>query len=367
MKRKHKATILLLGPSLEAVSGVSTHLKQLFGSELSEIYELIHFQVGSEGRGEGILAAVARYGTSPFSLLACLLRLKPDIMHVNSSLDPKSFWRDMVYVLIGKIARVKIVYQVHGGELPERFLGTSAIANHFLRWSLGLPAALVLLANTEKEAYSSFGQFRKLVVIPNAVQLQDYKNIMPKRFDRDELVLGYIGRLANDKGIKESIEAFDLLRNRGVKQLRFVIAGSGPEKTHLRRLVAENALEKSVTFLPPVFGKDQIDFWRQIDLFLFPTYHREGLPYTVLESIASGTPIVTTRIGGIPDVIDDGKQGLFVDAHSVEQVADAVASLVNDREKLRLMSVAARDRAREYYGVERLASQFSELYCEVLS
>lgn len=361
-----KKKVVLLGPSKTAVSGVSTHLNQLFCSDLSAQYELLHFQVGSENRGEGGIAALWRYFFSPFQLFWYLLTKSPDIIHVNSSLEPKSFWRDLVYVLIGKMSGIKLIYQVHGGDLPERFLGTSAVGRRFLRWSLSLADAIVLLAEVEREAYSRFGGFKNIVVIPNAIELADYEGLAPKLFDKNEFVLGYIGRLADDKGIKESLKALGVLRARGIEDLKFVVAGSGPFEGELKRMVAEDGLAESVEFVSPVFGDGKIRFWKEMDLFLFPTYHREGLPYTVLESMASGTPIITTRTGGIPDVIQDGKQGLFVVLHSPEAIADAIISLVHDKQRLRKMSIAAVQRAHDFYGIGRLEGQFSELYRGVL-
>jgi glycosyltransferase involved in cell wall biosynthesis len=361
-----KKKIVLLGPAKNAVSGVSTHLNQLFCSDLSDQYTLLHFQVGSEGREENPLAALWRYLSSPFALLVYLLRNAPDVVHVNSSLEPKSYWRDLVYVLVGKIAGTKLIYQVHGGELPEQFLGTSAFARRFLRWSLELPDAIVLLAEVEREAYSRFGNIKNIAVIPNAIELADYEGLAPKLFDKNRIVLGYIGRLADDKGIKESLLALSALKAGGKADVKFVIAGSGPIEGRLRSMVAEEGLEDIVEFVAPVFGAEKIRFWKEIDLFMFPTYHREGLPYTVLEAIASGTPVITTRVGGIPDVIQDGKQGVFVEAPTPEAIAGTLMSLLQDRQGLREMSAAGADRAREFYHVHRLAAQFSKLYREVL-
>jgi glycosyltransferase involved in cell wall biosynthesis len=119
--------------------------------------------------------------------------------------------------------------------------------------------------------------------------------------------------------------------------------------------------------LGPVFDEEKTSFWKGIDIFVIPTVHREGLPYTILEALASGTPTLTTRVGGIPDVIQDGVQGVLLDDHDPGSVARTIEAMLLDRQRLREMSVAAMQRARDYYSVERLASQFDRIYRELLT
>ena len=363
----HPATILLCGPSRSAVSGVATHLNQLFESSLAEKYSLHQFQLGSEGRDEGRLQKLLRYVTSPFAFLARIVRLRPDVVHLNTSLEPKSFWRDLVYLYTAKLFRRRVVLQVHGGEMPSRFLGSNPLSHAFLRFSLGLPDAIALLANCELEEYRNFRLATRIEIIPNAIRLGEYGGVQPKCFDAKPLVLGYIGRLADDKGIEETIEAIAVLRDRGTTDLELRIAGSGPYERALRELVRARSLEDTVLFVGAVFGQEKLEYWRDIDLFVFPTFHREGLPYTILEALASGTPTITTRVGGIPDVIRDGIEGVLLDTHECRVVSAAIQEAMSDRERLRTMSAAAIDRARQHYGVERLADQFDDLYAELLA
>src|SRR5881396_3276118 len=90
--------IVLLGPSLDAVSGVSTHVQMLLASDLARDYDLLHFQVGSEGRWENALQKLKRFTLSPLQLALFLLRTGAQVVHMNASLDPKSYWRDLVYL-----------------------------------------------------------------------------------------------------------------------------------------------------------------------------------------------------------------------------------------------------------------------------
>jgi len=330
------------------------------------MYSFHQFQVGSEGRDEGKLRKLLRFLLSPIGFVIALIRVRPAIVHLNSSMEAKAYWRDLVYLCAAKLLLRKVVYQVHGGSLPSSFLGENRLSQAFLRATLRMPDVILLLAEVEREEYRDFRMGRHQVVIPNAIRLEEYAEVQAKQFDRKELILGYIGRLADDKGVRETIEAIGSLRRDGMEAFKFQIAGSGPDESFLRQLVIENNVEDVVEFLGPVFGDDKMRFWEGIDIFVFPTFHREGLPYTILEALASGTPTLSTQVGGIPDVIQDGVQGVLLDDHDPLLLANTINLMLSDRQRLQEMSVAAMQRAADHYGVERLASQFDRVYQELL-
>jgi len=361
-----KIKVVLFGPLLTAVSGVSTHINMLFASDLARNCNLMHFQIGSEGREESTIKMLARFFFSPLYLAYFLLRHRPDIVHLNTSLEPKPFWRDAIYLLIAKWLRGKVVYQVHGGDLPGDFLCAHPLLKVVFKRLLQLPDAVVLLAEVERRAYESFGRFKVLQVIPNAVDIDEYFVRESKRYDSDRLRLVYMGRLADNKGIFDAIESLHILRDQGMENFVLSIAGSGPAEQALRAKVCELKLADYVDFVGPIFGEAKVEFWRRAELFVFPTFHCEGLPYAVLESIASGTPIVTTRVGGIIDVITDGVHGVFVEPHDALALAATIKMLALNRPKLRKMSEACVSRAHEHYSIDRLSRQFSDLYETVL-
>lgn len=361
-----KKTVVLCGPSRNAESGVATHLNQIFSSALAEEYTLVHFQVGSEGRNEGAAAKLIRILISPFVLMLIILRFKPDIIHLNSSLFRKAYWRDLAYIFVAKIFGCRIVWQMHGGRPLNLFLGTNPLSHLFFRWSLNLPNALVLLAEIERSMFKPFRTGKSVTVIPNAIDLDDYATAVPKKYDERLFNLGYVGRLVEKKGVMKTIEALAILDQGGLDCLRLDIAGTGPYEAELRRKVRDLKLSAVVKFIGPVFDEAKIRFWSDIGIFVFPTYG-EGLPFSVLEAMASGTPVIATKVGGIPDVITQGVEGLLIDSREPQSVANAIEDIVSDCKRLEAMSEAAIDRARENYGVERLAKQFDSLYRRVLS
>ena len=217
--------VLLLGPARSAASGVATHINQLFGSALSKRFRLSLFQVGSEGRGESGGATVVRLALSPVALIVRLAWLRPRIVHINTSLDLKGYWRDLVYLAVAKVLGCKVVYQVHGGALPGQFFPHSRLLTALLRRVLMWADVVVLLAKCEMTAYQQFVPRARLIRIANCVPIEEGRG--PVALDSAAvLTVAYIGRLTASKGILETVEAVRILRGRGT-QIRLTIAGAG--------------------------------------------------------------------------------------------------------------------------------------------
>jgi glycosyltransferase involved in cell wall biosynthesis len=359
-----RLSILVCGPDLAAVSGVSTHLGLLLSSGLAEKFTLTHFQVGREGRNESRLSRIARFLFSPLSLALAILGRGVDVVHLNTSLNPRAYWRDLVYLLVAKACGARVLYQVHGGDLPQQFFRGSRLLTAWLRATLRIPDAVVVLANSEVEAYRAFVPAQQVMALPNGIDIVPFARLA-RSDHRGPLRLVYIGRLAREKGLYEALAAMQLSQADKL-QVRLVIAGSGPEEASLKRCAADLGIAGNVSFTGPVFGEDKINLLGDADAFLLPTY-AEGLPYALLESMAAGVPVVATRVGAIPDVVTEGVHGLFVPCRDAPAIAAAIARLYADRASLARMSEACRRRVAERYSISRLSQDFATLYSQMCS
>jgi glycosyltransferase involved in cell wall biosynthesis len=357
--------IIMLSPSLSAVSGVSTHASLLFGSTLAHEFEFVLFQVGSQGRVESKLQKLFRLIRSPVQLAAMIARRRAAIVHINTAMDTKAYWRDMWYVAVSRLCGCKVIFQIHGGSLPEEFFAGSKWRTYLLARVLRAANVLVLISQIEQQAYRKFVPTTRIEFIPNAIPMDGLLDADPGKAQRAAaLHLVYVGRLVESKGILEAVEAVRLLREQGI-EVRLSIAGSGPLEGTLRQIVADGSLQDRVAFLGPVFGAQKSALWCAADVFVFPTYHKEGLPYSLLEAMAAAAVPVISPIGGIPDVMRDGVEGVFVPSRDPAALARVIARLHADRGLVVRMAAAARVRVCQHYTVDRLAKDFRALYLDL--
>lgn len=349
-----KPTALVLGPSREAVSGVTTHVNILLDSALREGYQLEHFQVGSEGRNESPPARLARYVLSPLGLALEILRREAAIVHLNTSLNAKAYWRDLTYLLVARLCGARVLLQKHGGTL-EAFCGGNRLFAAFVRATLKLADAVVVLSRAELHEYGAYVG-RNVVLLPNGIDVAPYRRLnRPPADPAAPLRCAYVGRLAPRKGLDEILEAMAGTR------ATLTIAGSGPDEQRLRLRVRELKLEPRVRFAGPAFGEDKARLLSQADVLLLPSYG-EGLPYALLEAMAAGVVPVVTRVGAIPDVVEAGVHGLFVAVRDARAIVSALDSLDADRAWLARMSAACRKRIVASYSIDRVAADFGGLY-----
>jgi len=362
-----RSVVLVLGPHRAALSGVSAHVNALFASPLAAEFVLVHFQVGSEGRTESRLARLVRLLVSPFALAIAIVKRRATIVHLNTSLNARAYWRDLAYLMVAKLCGIRVVYQVHGGLLPQQFSGDSGVLSALLRATLRLADVILVLAQSELAAYRAFVPSHPVVAVPNAIDCRRYATLLRPRScapdGQARLQIAYVGRLAREKGLYELLQAVHATRTQGL-QPRLTIAGGGPEEAALKRYAVQLGLASEVEFVGPVFGEDKLRLLVAADVFVLASYS-EGLPYALLESMAAGAPVVATPVGAIPDVVADGVHGLLVPPGDAAAIARALAQLASDRNLQARMSAACRSRVSSTYSIEHLSESLRRIYVEL--
>lgn len=179
---------------------------------------------------------------------------------------------------------------------------------------------------------------------------------------RGEVVLGVVCRLDPMKGLDHLIRALALLKERQTLKLRIV--GAGECREVLEQLAQTQGVGERVFFAGHKQGRDLLNELDDFDIYVFPSLW-EGLPYSLLEAMRAGLPIVSTNVGGIPEAIGDGKEGLLVPPASSQALADAIDILLSDHEKALRFANAARLRYEELFSINKMQESFAEIINKV--
>lgn len=154
----------------------------------------------------------------------------------------------------------------------------------------------------------------------------------------------YLGRVASEKGIDRLITALA-----SVRKVNLVVVGDGPEKDNLREQAKELGLGHRVQFVGQVDYSKVPQYYAAADIFVLPSVAWEGLPMTVIEAMAAGLPVIASRVGGVPDAVQEGKTGILVEPANVGQLKGAVSQLLQDNELQRKMGKSARELAKRKF------------------
>src|SRR5258706_5388074 len=245
--------------------------------------------------------------------------------------------------------------------MPQDFFRGGVFLTWLLRRFLISCDVIVVLSSAEVSAYRAFDARLKVHSVPNAIDPAGLADQTRSFNTSRPLKLVYVGRLVRAKGLFEVIEALMELKRAG-REFELSIAGGGPDQSELMAALERADLKDRVRFLGSVFAGEKYRLWLDSDLFVFPTFHPEGLPYSLLEAMAAGCVPLTTPWPAFPDVVGNAEPGLFFRAKIAGGLRPPGPALTHNPTRLVRMAEAARRRVLELYTDARLADGFRETY-----
>jgi len=179
----------------------------------------------------------------------------------------------------------------------------------------------------------------------------------------DTFVVGTVGRLMPIKGFEYLIKAFaQFRRQRGPQESKLVILGDGPLRAALGHCAESHGLSRDVEFLG--MRTDVYNLMRVFDVFALPSLH-EGVPMALLEAMALGVPIVASRVGGIPEILEDSREAVLVPAKDPEALARGIGVVAGSSELRAELIRAARARVETQFSIQSSAAKMREMYCSL--
>ena len=183
----------------------------------------------------------------------------------------------------------------------------------------------------------------------------------PPRSVGSVFTFGYIGALSEVKGVQQLAQAFERLLVRGGRRARLLIAGSG-RPDEVARLQQEHGSER-VQFVGRV---DAAAFYAQIDVCVVPSLWNEPLGMVVFEALAAGVPVIGSRRGGIPEMVQHGVNGLLFEPNEAGALEASMARLMDDPELLQSMRLAGRPSVARFLDPQRMLGEYEAIYRHVL-
>lgn len=280
---------------------------------------------------------------------------KPDIVHIHSSFGP-SFYRKMPFIYMACFRGVPVINHIHGAEFETFYLKASDRKKRRIRKVYGKCTMLIALSEEWKRNLESVVSPEKITVIENYCKIPDLSGTEKKK---QILFLGEIGKR---KGCYDIPEIYGRVLEKG-ERLPLIMAGDG-ELAEVKKLFEDRDLQKDISFPGWVRGADKDKCLKESGIFLFPSYY-EGMPMAVLEAMAYGMAIVTTRVGGIPHLLEDGVNGYLCEPGDIEGLSKRLLELSKDGDKRRKMGERARQKAIEEYSMESHIKKLMDLYGRV--
>jgi len=298
--------------------------------------------------------------------LVMIKKIKPDIIHAHWLLP-----QGLIGISVKKILNIPCVTSIHGSDV---FGLTSAFFNK-------LNAMVVRNSDTcTANSRATAGVARnisgndKVIVVPMGVDTRDFKKTadvtyLKRKFNIEGPVVLFVGRLIDLKGIAFLIKAIPgiLQRFSGVKTL---IIGSGPQKDELMHLAGATGVGEHIIFINEVPQEELMPFYSMADIFVLPsivnqTGETEGLGVVLLEAMACELPVIGSNVGGIPDIIRDGHNGLLVRQKDPQDLGRKIIKLLSDEPLRKTIAANGLQFVNTQFSWSVISDKFIKIYQEI--
>ena len=271
-------------------------------------------------------------------------------------------------LLAKKILKIPLITSLMGGEIYDPFNPLQKIFKPHHAWVMNNSDVVTSPCNDYAGYAKKVGLKRDAIIIPHGVGLDDfnpdkYSNEIRKNFgiSNDEIMVLSLQRFRKTKRVEYLINAIPgvIKKNQNVK---FVIVGDGPEEGRLEKLVKRLNIEDKVIFTGFVpHGGKLSAIVASCDIFAFhSTYESFGI--VLVEAMASGKPVISTDVGAIPEIVDNGKTGIIIPPRDSKAFADAILKLVGNKNLRIKMGIEGRKKAEEEYDWDRIVERYEGIY-----
>jgi len=348
--------ILMVGTAPEGRGGVAALVAVLRAGGLFEQASVRYVSTHREGNFLTKLGAAAGGFVQTLASLVCSWH-RPAIVHAHAA-SHASFARKSLLLWLARCAGCQTIFHLHGGGFRQfATLRSGVLMRRWIRHTLERSSLVIALTEGWAAFVRSFAPQARVAVVPNAVAL-------PRRLDEGDgraepgRIL-FLGRVEAAKGVAELLDAAAALAPR-FPALRLVLAGSG-DLAAWRRAADQRGIGDRVELTGWLDAAGCAEQLARASVFCLPS-HAEGLPMALLEAMAAGKAVVASAVGGIPEALRDGENGLLVPPQDGTALAGALARVLDDGGLRAQLGEHARRTVAQHYSTEAVCGRLAAIY-----
>jgi glycosyltransferase involved in cell wall biosynthesis len=316
--------VIMIGPGKDVVGGITT-LVEVLVPALEQRVDLLYFPtvysrpIKESGRfsGRNIILAFSQY----LRFLPVLFRFRPQVIHLHTS-QGIAWLKDTFFIFVGKLYGARIVLHVHAADFDSLYGSRGRFFQWYSRWAMSLSSAVISVSDQWKLRLQGIVSARKVFSFTNCIAVNSFPAYAANR-TIDQVRALFIGSIGKRKGAFDLLEALGRIKSRGLV-LPIVIAGYEDHEGNLdkaRRRIEQLQLADSCELPGMVGGDKKAALFASANLLVLPSYN-EGLPMAILEGMQAGMAVVSTPVGGIPEIVRDGYNGFLVPPGDIDALAE---------------------------------------------
>ena len=306
-----------------------------------------------------------------FEIIKLIKQYQPSIIHLNSS---KVSILGSLAALCVKRYTLRVIYTVHGWVFNEPL--PSLLKQFYLhaeKFTARFKHKIICVSEYDKKTALKYkiAPVEKLITIHNGLSPVSFyseeearQKIPLSPLAKEVLLIGSIGNLYKTKGFEYLIKAADVIINQKKLQAKFLVIGEGNERKSLEALIKKYNLENNFILAGRIDQAAKL--LPAFDIHACSSV-KEGFPYSILEAMQAGLPIVATNVGGIPEMIENNKTGLLAEPANPNNLAEKIIILINNKKKAEELGRSAKTRTASEFGLNKMVEETRKVYLNLLS
>lgn len=342
--------VLMIGPGKGLKGGISSVVDSYYNIGLDKLVDIEYLETFVEG---------TKLKKISFAIKA-LLKFKKNaadknIIHIHMS-SRGSFYRKSLFILKAYKMNKKIILHIHGSEFQKFYQEEcNDLLKKYVKNIFSKCNKVIALSDEWKLILSEIVDINKIEVLYNAIEVKCHKS--KKDYSKKKIL--FLGRVGRRKGAYDILKVAPTIISRH-PDVEFIIAGDG-EVEELRELSKNKNIDKWVNILGWTSGDEKINLLKEATIYLLPSYN-EGMPISVLEAMSYRLPILSTNIGGIPQLVTNEVEGYLFDAGDLKKIEEALDKILSNnvlREKLGKNSY---NKVKEEFNLEKNIQKLYDIY-----
>lgn len=281
------------------------------------------------------------------------------LIHIHSA-SKGSFWRKSIFAVFGFIFRIPVIFHLHGANMESFYASLPRLLQSYTRWIFEKSSCVIVLSQSWAEFIIKIAPKAKIEIVNNYVSLPCVFN---KKNENKKVLILFLGIVGKRKGVYDILDAVaEVIK----KHTNFeVLIGGNGETEALNNEIKLKGLGGFVKLLGWVGSKQKEKLLEKADIYILPSYN-EGLPMSLLEAMSWEVPVISTNVGGIPELIRNNLDGFVVEPGDVQALIDVLLRLIKSS-ALRLdMGKSARSRVEEQFSDLVVIPQLEQIYAKLL-
>jgi glycosyltransferase involved in cell wall biosynthesis len=342
--------VLMVGPGRNVKGGISTVVNSYYEVGLDKRVSLKYIASMEDGTYiKKIWVALKAY----FQFFFCIKNY--DIVHIHMAAHA-SYTRKSFFVKRAHQKKKKIIIHVHAGNFDNYFLNQlNSKKREGIRYIFSLADKVITLSEKWAEFFSKYiCDPEKVVILHNAVVPPYYV-----KADYNDHNILFLGKLCQQKGIYDLLKVIpDIVKS--VPDIMFFLGGDG-DMEECKRIVKNEGISDHIKFTGWVAGSDKEMYLKKSSVFVLPSYF-EGMPISVLEAMSYGLATIATNVGGVPQIIDNWKDGVIVKTGDTEGLRESILKLLLDVKSKEIIGRAANQKILKNFNMQKSSKNLLILY-----